>query len=89
MARRLLCGICPHRGFRFSYGRFDGKSLECSYHGWFFDGCSSRCGDSFADEPDKLKVERFCRALSGEEHDGYVWVYERGVAPIDDTVSLR
>src|SRR5271155_5079784 len=25
---------CPHRGIPLSYGRFDGKTLECSYHGW-------------------------------------------------------
>src|ERR1700755_1541502 len=34
---------CPHRGIPLSYGRFDGKSVECSYHGWKFDGCSGQC----------------------------------------------
>src|SRR5580704_2363254 len=24
---------CPHRGIPLSYGRFDGQSVECSYHG--------------------------------------------------------
>src|SRR6266446_6793335 len=68
---------CPHRGIPLSYGRFDGKSVECSYHGWKFDGCSGQCVEipSLASQ-DKLKVERI---LAGhypcEEHDGYVWVY--------------
>ena len=35
---------CPHRGdFTLSYGRFDGKAVECSYHGWRFEACSGRC----------------------------------------------
>ena len=25
---------CPHRGIPLSYGRFDGKNVECIYHGW-------------------------------------------------------
>ena len=28
---------CPHRGIPLSYGHFDGKAVECSYHGWRFD----------------------------------------------------
>jgi phenylpropionate dioxygenase-like ring-hydroxylating dioxygenase large terminal subunit len=24
---------CPHRGIPLSYGHFDGKNLQCSYHG--------------------------------------------------------
>src|SRR5579872_5442898 len=34
---------CPHRGIPLSYGRFDGKAVECSYHGWRFDACSAQC----------------------------------------------
>ncbi len=50
---------CPHRGIPLSYGRFDGKNLECSYHGWKFDGSSGQCVEipSLASQ-DKLKVER-------------------------------
>jgi phenylpropionate dioxygenase-like ring-hydroxylating dioxygenase large terminal subunit len=68
---------CPHRGIPLSYGRFDGKNLECSYHGWRFDGCSGQCVEipSLASQ-DKLKVERiFAGHYPCEEHDGYVWVY--------------
>src|SRR5262249_20687562 len=34
---------CPHRGIPLSYGRFDGDTLQCSYHGWRFDACSGQC----------------------------------------------
>src|SRR5258708_19927590 len=27
---------CPHRGIPLSYGRFDGKLFDCSYHGCRF-----------------------------------------------------
>src|SRR5277367_2897599 len=50
---------CPHRGIPLSYGRFDGKAVECSYHGWRFDACSGQCIEipSRVDQ-DKLKTER-------------------------------
>lgn len=32
-----LRDICPHRGIPLSDGRFDGKEIECCYHGWRFD----------------------------------------------------
>jgi phenylpropionate dioxygenase-like ring-hydroxylating dioxygenase large terminal subunit len=68
---------CPHRGIPLSYGRFDGKTLECSYHGWKFEACSGQCVEipSRIDQ-DKLKVERiFAGHYPCEERDGYVWVY--------------
>jgi phenylpropionate dioxygenase-like ring-hydroxylating dioxygenase large terminal subunit len=67
---------CPHRGIPLSYGRFDGKNVECSYHGWKFDGCSGQCVEiPSLTSQDKLKVERiFAGHYPCEEHDGYVWV---------------
>ena len=56
---------CPHRGIPLSYGRFDGTTVECSYHGWRFEACSGRCVEipSLTDQ-DKLKVDRtFVSAL--------------------------
>ncbi len=38
-----LRDACPHRGMPLSYGRFDGKTIECSYHGWKFEACTGRC----------------------------------------------
>jgi phenylpropionate dioxygenase-like ring-hydroxylating dioxygenase large terminal subunit len=68
---------CPHRGIPLSYGHFDGKNLQCSYHGWEFDACTGRCVviPSLTSH-DKLKVERISAGhFPCEERDGYVWVY--------------
>jgi phenylpropionate dioxygenase-like ring-hydroxylating dioxygenase large terminal subunit len=71
---------CPHRGIPLSYGHFDGKILQCSYHGWEFDACSGQCvAIPSLTGHDKLKVERISAAhFPCEEKDGYVWVYMNG-----------
>ena len=68
---------CPHRGIPLSHGRFDGKNLECSYHGWKFEACSGQCVEiPSLTSQDKLKVERiFAGHYPCEERDGYFWVY--------------
>ena len=33
---------CPHRGMPLSEGKFDGRAIQCCYHGWQFD-CSGTC----------------------------------------------
>src|SRR5215470_5746748 len=68
---------CPHRGIPLSYGCFDGKNVECSYHGWRFDGPSGQCVEiPSLTSQDKLKVERiYASRYPCQEHDGYVWVY--------------
>jgi phenylpropionate dioxygenase-like ring-hydroxylating dioxygenase large terminal subunit len=82
---------CPHRGIPLSYGRFDGKNLECSYHGWKFDGCSGQCVEiPSLTSQDKLKVERiFAGHYPCEEHDGYIWVYmnSRGRVAAGDSAA--
>src|SRR3981081_4413343 len=48
---------CPHRGIPLSYGRLDGKVVECCYHGWRFDACSGRCVEiPSLTSQDKLQV---------------------------------
>src|SRR5271165_1084839 len=68
---------CPHRGIPLSYGHFDGKNLQCSYHGWEFEACSGRCVEiPSLTGGDKLKVERIrATHFPCEERDGYVWVF--------------
>jgi len=68
---------CPHRGIPLSYGHFDGKEVECCYHGWKFDACSGQCVEiPSLTSQDKLKVDRvFAGHYPCEERDGYVWVY--------------
>ena len=84
---------CPHRGIPLSYGRFDGKTLECSYHGWKFEACSGQCVEiPSLTSQDKLKVERiFAGHYPCEEHDGYFWVYmaSRGRTAADNTPGAR
>src|SRR6266581_3184213 len=68
---------CPHRGIPLSYGRLDGKVVECCYHGWRFEACTGQCVEipSLSGQ-DKLKVDRiFAGHCPCEERDGYVWVY--------------
>jgi phenylpropionate dioxygenase-like ring-hydroxylating dioxygenase large terminal subunit len=68
---------CPHRGIPLSYGRVEGNTVECSYHGWRFDACSGQCVEiPSLTSQDKLKVERiFAGSYPCEERDGYIWVY--------------
>jgi phenylpropionate dioxygenase-like ring-hydroxylating dioxygenase large terminal subunit len=75
---------CPHRGIPLSYGRFDGKTLECSYHGWKFEACTGQCVEiPSLTSQDKLKVERvFAGHYPCEERDGYFWVYMNSGARI-------
>src|SRR5271166_3015401 len=68
---------CPHRGIPLSYGHFDGKNLQCSYHGWEFEACSGQCVliPSLTSH-DKLNVKRIAAGhYPCEERDRYVWVY--------------
>ena len=52
---RALVDRCPHRNYPLSLGRVAGAGLECSYHGWTFDG-EGRC----------LKVPG-CAPLTGDD----------------------
>lgn len=68
--------ICPHRGIPLSHGTFDGKELECCYHGWKFD-CAGTCTHI----PSLLSTQKFelnrvhvgnfpCREVQGN-----IWVF--------------
>jgi phenylpropionate dioxygenase-like ring-hydroxylating dioxygenase large terminal subunit len=72
-----LHDACPHRGMPLSYGRLDGQEVECSYHGWRFDGHTGQCRlipSLTADQ--KLKVDRiYAGSYPCAEHDGFIWVF--------------
>jgi phenylpropionate dioxygenase-like ring-hydroxylating dioxygenase large terminal subunit len=72
-----LLDLCPHRGMPLSCGRFDGKDVECSYHGWKFDAQSGQCTAIPSLTSDsKLKVERIWAGhFPCAERDGFVWVF--------------
>ena len=68
--------ICPHRGIPLSHGRFDGREIECCYHGWRFN-CAGACTHIPSLLPtqkfdlDRVLVHRFpCREVQGN-----VWVF--------------
>jgi phenylpropionate dioxygenase-like ring-hydroxylating dioxygenase large terminal subunit len=71
-----LRDLCPHRGMPLTAGRFDGRELECCYHGWRFD-TSGRCtlipslvpDQAFA--PDRIHIRRY----PSREVQGNIWVF--------------
>lgn len=71
-----LLDICPHRGMPLTEGRFDGREVECCYHGWRFDR-SGRCTaipwlvDGSEVDVRRIRVRRF----PVRERLGNVWVY--------------
>ncbi|MBA5775855.1 aromatic ring-hydroxylating dioxygenase subunit alpha [Stappia sp. F7233] len=68
--------ICPHRGIPLRYGRFDGETVQCCYHGWKFD-TSGTCVDIPSTHEyqtiDYSKIS--CGAFPVKEQQGLVWVY--------------
>jgi len=76
-----LRDICPHRGMPLSAGNFDGREIECRYHGWRFasDGACTAIpalveGQSF--DLATVAVRRY----PAREVQGNIWVY-MGEAP--------
>src|SRR5579862_2278513 len=85
-----LRDVCPHRAFPLSFGRFDGASVECAYHGWQFDAHTGQCRHIPSLTADsKLKCERiYAGSFPCEERDGYIWAYmtnPEGRAPASNT----
>ncbi|MBV9574517.1 MAG: Rieske 2Fe-2S domain-containing protein, partial [Acidobacteriales bacterium] len=79
-----LHDACPHRGMPLSYGQFDGRQVECSYHGWRFDALTGQCKaiPSLCSDQN-LKIDRiYAGSYACQEFDGYIWVFipERGPA---------
>ncbi len=71
-----LLDICPHRGIPLSKGSFDGREIECCYHGWRF-GCDGRCTaiPSLTSEQ-KFNIGRVqTRSYPCREVQGNIWVY--------------
>ena len=71
-----LRDLCPHRGMRLTAGRFDGREVECCYHGWRFD-TGGQCtlipslvpGQAFT--PGRIHV----RSYRAQEVQGNIWVF--------------
>ena len=67
---------CPHRGTLLSKGKFDGREVECPYHGWRF-ATNGRCTAM----PSQTAVQRpqpgdiRAQTFPAMETQGNVWVY--------------
>src|SRR6202041_349982 len=72
-----LRDVCPHRAFPLSFGRFDGASVECAYHGWQFDAHTGQCRHIPSLTADsKLKCDRIhAGSFPCQERDGYIWAF--------------
>jgi phenylpropionate dioxygenase-like ring-hydroxylating dioxygenase large terminal subunit len=78
-----LRDACPHRGMPLHCGKFDGETVECSYHGWTFDAHNGQCQliPSLTSDQN-LKVERiYAGSYPCEEEDDFVWVYVPDAVP--------
>ena len=78
-----LRDICPHRAVPLSCGRFNGKEIECAYHGWRFDGAGQCTLIPALAEGQDLDLSKFqVRRYPAKEVQGNIWIYmseqERG-----------
>ena len=84
-----LSDICPHRGIPLHHGRFDGREVECCYHGWRF-GTDGTCTaiPSLAEGQqirlDRIKVRRY----PVHETQGNLWIFLGDSAPTDPPPAL-
>jgi phenylpropionate dioxygenase-like ring-hydroxylating dioxygenase large terminal subunit len=78
-----LRDACPHRGMPLHCGRFDGREVECNYHGWRFAAQGGQCTAIPSLTADQnLKIDRIYAGSYGcEERDGYVWVFVPDTGP--------
>ena len=71
-----LRDTCPHRGTLLSKGKFDGREVECPYHGWRFatDGrCTAIPSQSAGQRPQPQDIRAATYAVA--EHQGNVWAF--------------
>ena len=67
---------CPHRAIPLSFGQFDGREIECCYHGWRFapdGGCTGIPSLASGQSLDLSKIR--VRAFPAREVQGNIWVY--------------
>lgn len=73
-----LLDICPHRGMPLSYGHFDGRQVECCYHGWRFDtaGACVEIPSLVEAQRDKINLSKIrVRRFPCREVQGNIWIY--------------
>jgi phenylpropionate dioxygenase-like ring-hydroxylating dioxygenase large terminal subunit len=71
-----LRDLCPHRGIPLTCGSFDGREVECCYHGWRFspDGRCTLIPSLVEDQTLDLSKIRV-KSYPAREVQGNVWVF--------------
>jgi phenylpropionate dioxygenase-like ring-hydroxylating dioxygenase large terminal subunit len=69
-----LLDRCPHRNVPLSLGRVEQGQLECTYHGWRFDGGGVCRFIPSLEGPSEGKARRTL-AYPTIEQEGFIWVY--------------
>jgi phenylpropionate dioxygenase-like ring-hydroxylating dioxygenase large terminal subunit len=72
-----LADRCPHRGMPLRFGRNDGKTQQCGFHGWRFRNDDGRCveipalADAGSVDPGRFGLRVYpCREVQGN-----IWVF--------------
>ncbi|HMO29864.1 aromatic ring-hydroxylating dioxygenase subunit alpha [Enterovirga sp.] len=67
---------CPHRGIPLRYGKFDGETVQCCYHGWRFDRTGTCTEVPSLREEQQVEFGRIkCGAYACVEQQGLIWIY--------------
>jgi phenylpropionate dioxygenase-like ring-hydroxylating dioxygenase large terminal subunit len=71
-----LRDVCPHRGIPLRYGRFDGATITCSYHGWRFERTGATVEIPSLHEGQRVDLAKIrCASYRCVERHGLVWIY--------------
>ena len=71
-----LRDLCPHRAMPLSCGRFDGREIECCYHGWRFATNGVCTAIPALVDGQKINLDRIAaQRYPVREVNGNVWVY--------------
>lgn len=71
-----LRDTCPHRGTLLSRGVFDGREVECPYHGWRFATTGQCTSIPSQKEGQKPQAKDICAvSYPAVENNGVVWVF--------------
>lgn len=77
--------VCPHRGVPLTDGKFDGREIECCYHGWRFntEGTCTRIPSlTSCQRLDVNRIKVFSYPIA--ERNGLVWIFMKDPQdPID------
>src|SRR5260370_41132944 len=85
-----LRDICPHRGIPLSCGRFDGREVECCYHGWRFDGSRACTAIPSLVPEQEFNIGRIKgKSYPAQERQRNVWDYVGADATAPPPAPLR